>query len=230
MAIVVNVAQLTAQTVGLFVVFAVTLFLPAGTIRWPAAWAFLALFFGFVIALTAWLLRFNPGLLVERMTGVGKSDQKLWDKVFLALTAVAFLAWLALMGLDAVRFQWSQMPSWLQVAGALVLLTSFWLLFITFRENTFLSPAVRVQKERAQTVVSTGPYRYVRHPMYAGFVLFACGTPLLLGSWYGVMGGLFLSAMVARRAVLEERVLRAELAGYGAYTTQVRYRLVPRLW
>jgi protein-S-isoprenylcysteine O-methyltransferase Ste14 len=230
MAIVVNVAQLAAQTVGLFVVFAVTLFLPAGTIGWPAAWAFLALFFGFVIALTAWLLRFNPGLLVERMTGVGKSDQKFWDKVFLALTAVAFLAWLAVMGLDAVRFQWSQMPSWLQAAGALVLLTSFWLLFITFRENTFLSPAVRVQKERAQTVVSTGPYRSVRHPMYAGFVLFACGTPLLLGSWYGVVGGLFLSAMVARRAVLEERVLREELAGYGAYMAQVRYRLVPRLW
>jgi protein-S-isoprenylcysteine O-methyltransferase Ste14 len=230
MTTVVNVAQLAAQIAGMIVVFAVTLFLPAGTLGWPAAWAFLALFFGFVVALTAWLLRFNPGLLVERMTGVGKSDQKRWDKLFLALTGVAFFAWLAVMGLDAVRFQSSQMPSWLQAIGALVLLSSFWLFFVTFRENTFLSPAVRVQKERAQTVVSTGPYRYVRHPMYAGFVLFACGTAFLLGSWYGVLGALLLTTMIARRAVLEERVLREELAGYGAYMTHVRYRLLPRVW
>jgi hypothetical protein len=100
----------------------------------------------------------------------------------------------------------------------------------TFRENPYLSPAVRVQTERAQKVVSTGPYRYVRHPMYAAFVLFTFGTALLLGSWYGLLGGLLLIGMVARRAVLEERVLQEELEGYSAYMLRVRYRFVPHLW
>ena len=111
-----------------------------------------------------------------------------------------------------------------------MLVASFVLFFLTFRENSFLSPAVRVQAERAQTVVSTGPYRRVRHPMYAAFLLLALGTPLLLGSWFGVLGGAALVAMVAVRAVLEERVLRAELPGYDEYARRVRHRLVPGVW
>lgn len=192
--------------------------------------AFLALFFGFVVALSLWLLGFNPDLLAERMHGIGHADQKTWDKVLLAVTAVAFFAWLALMALDALRFRWSQVPPWLQGLGTFLLLGSFYLFYLTFRENAYLSPAVRVQTERGQTVVSTGPYRYVRHPMYAAFVLFTLGTALLLGSWYGVLGGLLLIGMVARRAVLEERVLREELEGYSAYMTRVRYRCIPYLW
>jgi protein-S-isoprenylcysteine O-methyltransferase Ste14 len=112
----------------------------------------------------------------------------------------------------------------------LVLLCSFYLFFLVFRVNTYLSPGVRVQRERAQTVVSTGPYRVVRHPMYAGFVLFTLGTTLLLGSWYGLLGAALLIAIVAKRAVLEERVLRRELDGYATYMTRVRYRLVPYVW
>ncbi len=226
----VNVAQLVAQIVGMMVVFALALFLPAGTAVWPAGWAFLALFFGFVVALSAWLLRFNPDLLVERMTGIGKADQKQWDKVFFVVVGVAFFAWLGVMGLDAVRYHESRVSSWLQGFGAVVLLSSFYLFYLTFRENTYLSPAVRVQSERSQTVVSTGPYRRVRHPMYTAFALFTTGTALLLGSWYGLLGGLLLVVMVARRAVLEERVLLEELAGYGTYMKQVRYRLIPHVW
>jgi protein-S-isoprenylcysteine O-methyltransferase Ste14 len=197
-------------------VFAAVLFVSAGTVEWAAGWIFLVLFFAFVVALSLWLLRFDPDLLTERLTGIGKSDQRLWDKMLLAVVSVAFFGWLALMGLDA-RFGWSRMPLWLQTFGALVLLSSFYLFFITFRENTFLSPAVRVQAERAQTVVTTGPYRWVRHPMYAGFVLFTLGTALLLGSRHGLLGALLLVTMVARRAVMEERVLRDEVEGYAAY-------------
>ena len=103
---------------------------------------------------------------------------------------VFFLAWLVLMPLDAVRFRWSEMPGWLQVAGAILLLGSFYLFFLTFRENPYLSPVVRVQSERGQTVISTGPYHYVRHPMYAAAILFMAGTALMLGSWYGLLMGL----------------------------------------
>jgi protein-S-isoprenylcysteine O-methyltransferase Ste14 len=222
--------KLAANIFGMAVVFALTLFVPAGTLDWPAAWVYLVLFFGFSVALSLWLLRFNRDLLAERMTGIGRPDQKTWDKIFLAITAVAFFGWLGLMALDAVRFRWSQVPAWLQVLGALLLLTSFWLFYLTFRENTFLSPAVRIQTERAQTVVSTGPYLYVRHPLYSGFALFAIGTALLLGSWYGVLGAFVLIAMVAWRAVREEQVLQKELNGYSAYMTRVKYRLVPHVW
>jgi len=226
----VNLKLLTVQIVGMFVVFALVLFLAAGTITWLAGWAFLVLFFGFVIAITRWLLQHNPGLLTERMTGIGKADQKRWDKLFFAIVNVVFIAWLISMPFDAVRFHWSQIPVWLQVGGALLLLAAFFLFFLTFRENSYLSPAVRIQKERGQTVVSTGPYRHVRHPMYAAALLFFLGTSLLLGSLYGVLMGLLLVVMIAIRAVMEERTLRAELPGYDAYMQAVKYRLIPYIW
>jgi protein-S-isoprenylcysteine O-methyltransferase Ste14 len=225
-----NLKMLVAQIVGLFVVFALALFIPAGTLNWSAGWAFLILFFGFTVVLSYCLLKNNPGLLTERMTGIGKADQKGWDKIFFVLASVLFYGWLIFMALDAMRFHWSQVPGWLQVVGALVLLASFPLFFLTFRENSFLSPAVRVQEERGQTVISTGPYHYVRHPMYAAFLLYALGTCLLLGSWYGLIVALLLVIVMARRAIMEENTLRAELQGYESYMGQVRYRLIPGVW
>ena len=90
---------------------------------------------------------------------------------------------------DAVRFHWSSVPAWLQVVGAVILLCSFYFLFLTFRENSYLSSVVRIQEERGQTVVSTGLYHYVRHPMYAGILVFMAGMSFLLGSWYGLLFG-----------------------------------------
>ncbi|MCX6046904.1 MAG: isoprenylcysteine carboxylmethyltransferase family protein, partial [Chloroflexi bacterium] len=210
----VNLKMLTVQIVGMFVVFALALFLAAGTVAWPAGWVFLILFFGFTIALSRWLISHNPGLLTERMTGVGKSDQKAWDKVFFGVANVIFLAWLIVMPLDAVRFHWSHVPIWLQVVGALLLLSSFYWFFLTFRENSYLSPAVRIQNDRGQTVVSTGPYQYVRHPMYATAIILLVGATLLLGSWFGLSLVLILIIAIALRALQEERTLRAELPGY----------------
>ena len=135
-----------------------------------------------------------------------------------------------LMPLDAVRFHWSHVSLFLQIVGAIVLIGSFPLVILTFRENAFLSPAVRIQEERGQTVISTGPYHYVRHPLYASAILFFLGTPLLLGSWYGLLFALVPIAWMAVRAVLEERVLREELPGYDAYMAQVKYRLIPYVW
>jgi protein-S-isoprenylcysteine O-methyltransferase Ste14 len=225
----VNLRLMTLEIVGTFVVFGLALFFAAGTVVWLWGWVFIVLFLGFTIAVTRWLLRHNPGLLTERMTGIGKPNQPAWDKVFFVVVEVFFLAWLVLMPLDAVRFRWSQMPGWLQVVGAVLLLFSFYLFFLTFRENPYLSPAVRVQPERGQTVISTGPYRYVRHPMYAGVIPLVVGTTLLLGSWYGLLG-LILVGGIAFRAVREERVLRQELPGYKAYMARVKYRLIPYVW
>ncbi len=226
----VNLKLLTVEIVGMFVVFALVLFLAAGTAVWLAGWAFLILFFGFTLTLSLWLLRHNPGLLTERMTGIGKPGQETWDKVFYGVVNVLFLVWLILMPLDAVRFHWSQVPFFVQVVGALLLLCSFYFFFLTFRENSYLSPAVRVQAERGQTVVSTGPYQYVRHPMYAAAILFLVGTTLLLGSWSGLLVGLIILIGIAFRAVQEERLLRTELPGYDEYMARVKYRLIPYVW
>jgi protein-S-isoprenylcysteine O-methyltransferase Ste14 len=225
-----NLKQLTAQIAGMFLVIGVVLFLAAGTVAWLAGWVFLISFFVFTVALSGWLLKHNPGLLTERMTGIGKANQKRWDKIFFALAQVIFVAWLIIMPLDAVRFGWSAMPGWLQVAGGIMLFGSYYLFFLTFRENAFLSPAVRIQSEREQTVISTGPYHYVRHPMYATALIFLAGTSLLLGSWYGLTLVALLVIAIAYRAVQEERTLQAELPGYEAYLAQVRYRLIPYLW
>jgi protein-S-isoprenylcysteine O-methyltransferase Ste14 len=226
----VNVTLLVGQIVFLFALFAALLFGAAGTVNWLAGWAFLILFFGFVISLTWWLYRNNPALLTERMTGSYRADQKARDVVLIAVIGILFFGWLFLMPLDAVRYQWSHMPGWLQVVGAVILVGSFYVFFATFKENSYLSPAIRVQEERGQKVISTGPYHYVRHPMYAGFLLMVLGTPLLLGSWYGLLFGLVLVLGVARRAVLEERTLKDELQGYDSYMAQVRYRFIPHIW
>jgi protein-S-isoprenylcysteine O-methyltransferase Ste14 len=226
----VNLKLLTLEIAGAFIVYALVLFLSAGTVVWPAGWTFLALLFGYAAAQCRWLLRLNPGLLIERMTGIGKAGQPTWDKVFYLLLNVFILAWLVLMALDAVRYRWSQMPGWLQVLGGILLLAAYYLFFLVFRENPYASPAVRVQQERGQTVVSTGLYHYVRHPMYAAVIPFAAGTALLLGSWYGLLMGLIFVAGVVFRAVQEERTLQAELPGYNEYMARVKYRFIPYVW
>jgi protein-S-isoprenylcysteine O-methyltransferase Ste14 len=212
-----------------FLMMALALFLAAGTIVWPAGWIYLILLHGWLLVGIGLLLKYNPGLLEERLS-FSQPNQKAWDKVFLLLYQLFLFAWTVLMPLDAVRFHWSQMLLLLQVVGAMALVASFLLISLTFRENAFLSPTVRIQQERGQTVISTGPYHYVRHPMYAGGLLLFLGTPLLLGSWYGLLLVLIMIPAGVVRAVLEERMLREELPGYTAYMTQVKYRLIPYVW
>jgi protein-S-isoprenylcysteine O-methyltransferase Ste14 len=212
-----------------FLIMAVPLFLAAGTIAWPAGWIYLILLYGWLFIGILLLLKYNPGLLAERIN-ISAPNQKAWDKVFVLLLDLFLFALLVLMPLDAVRFHWSWMPLWLQVVGAIALVISFILISLVFRENSYLSATVRIQEERGQTVISTGLYHYVRHPMYAGGLFMFLGTPLLLGSWYGLLLTLvFLPAMLVR-AVLEERTLRQELPGYDAYMGQVKYRLIPYVW
>ena len=224
------VPQLVARTAALAAALAAALFGGAGTLAWADGWVFLASFLTFVVALSVWLLRANPALLEERMTALGRPDQKPWDKALMTLAGVGFFAWLALMGLDAARFRWSRVPDWARGFGAALLVGAMALFVLTFRANPFLSPAVRVQSDRGQSVVSAGPYRLVRHPMYAAFLAFIAGAALFLGSWYGLLGCAPLAVLVAVRAVLEERTLRRDLVGYDDYVRRVRYRLIPFIW
>jgi len=223
-----NIKQLLLQVLLVFVIFASALFIPAGTIAWIAGWIFLISFFSFSIFIISWLYRNNPGLLKERMQ-LGTSDQKGWDKILFPILQLVLIAWLVIMGLDW-RFQWSRLPVWIQGTGLLILLYSFYLLFLTFRENSYLSPVVRIQDDRGQRVISSGPYHYLRHPMYCAILLFILGTSLLLGSSYGALVGLAGVLILARRAVLEEATLSKELSGYADYKAHVRYRFIPFIW
>jgi protein-S-isoprenylcysteine O-methyltransferase Ste14 len=222
--------RLGVQTVLWMVFMAAVLFVPAGTLAWPGAWIFLAELCGLGTVIALWLARHDPELLRQRMGSFVQREQQSWDKAF----AVTFLAlwhiWLVVMALDAVRFGWSYVPIWLQVVGAIGVALCMGLTFLTFRENSFAVPVVRVQRERGQHVVSTGPYRYVRHPMYTGAVCLFVGTPLLLGSWIGLAMAVLLVMLLAVRAVLEEKTLADELEGYRDYAQRVRYRFVPLVW
>ena len=226
----VNIKMLLAEILGMFIAFALALFISAGTFRWIAGWCFLLLFFGFVVIISLWLLKHDPGLLRERMTGLRRPDQKKWDRILMSLVCIFFIFWLVMMPLDAVRFQLSHASVWIQVTGALILIFSLYVFYLVIRENPYLSSAIRIQKDRGQKVVSTGPYHYIRHPYYAASILFFLGTTLLLGSWYGLIPVLVLTALVVIRAVLEERTLQKELNGYDIYMKQVKYRFIPHIW
>jgi protein-S-isoprenylcysteine O-methyltransferase Ste14 len=210
--------------------FAALLFGAAGTLHWVAGWAYLGIFFTGAVWITVWLARRDPALLAERMKSPMQKQQPLWDKLFLLAMMFAWCAWLPLMGLDAVRYHWSSMPVWLQVAGAVLVLWSFRMIGRVFAENTFLAPVVKIQSERGHHVISTGPYAVVRHPLYSSMLLYLPASALVLGSWYGLAGSLILIAALVGRTIMEDRKLHRELQGYPEYAARVRYRLVPMVW
>jgi protein-S-isoprenylcysteine O-methyltransferase Ste14 len=216
-------------TVVSFLLIALVLFLPAGTVLWPAGWIFFILILGFTVVNFGMLFATNQDLLRERLS-VAHPNQKTSDKILTSVNALVGTAWFILMPLDAVRFQWSHVPLFLQIIGAILVVSFMPLAILTFRENTFLATMVRVQEERGQTVISTGPYHYIRHPLYTSAILFFLGTPLLLGSWYGLLLLPIVIAGLVGRTLLEERVLREELPGYEAYMAQVKYRFIPYVW
>jgi len=211
-------------------VLSALLFGAAGTILWSAGWVYLILFFIGALWITRRLMRRDPALLAERMKSPVQSGQPFWDKAFILAMAAAWCGWLALMGLDAVRFRWSAMPVWVQCAGGALMLLSFGLFGRVIRENTFLAAAVRIQTERGHRVISTGPYALVRHPLYAAMLVYLPATALLLGSWYGLAVSCMLSGGFVFRTAMEDRELRRSLEGYAAYAARVRYRLVPFVW
>jgi protein-S-isoprenylcysteine O-methyltransferase Ste14 len=209
--------------------FALLLFIPAGTVRWPAAWVFLALmavasFWGF-----AWLGRHDPDLLKERMRAPFQRDQLPEDRLLMGTFLPLWLGWYVLMGLDH-RFGWSSVPVPLQFLGAALLCLGVLLSWQVLKENSYAAPVVKVQRERGHKVVTTGPYAYVRHPMYSSVILIGAGVPLLLGSWWGLLAVPIFMLVLGIRAKIEERMLTAELEGYAAYADRVRYRFVPLLW
>jgi protein-S-isoprenylcysteine O-methyltransferase Ste14 len=219
-----------ALRVGLVVILqSGLLFGTAGTFRWTEAWICTIGYFSFVIAMMAWLKKNNPELLEDRMTYL-KKTARTWDKVIILGSTVAYIVLYSIPGLDAVRYHWTHMPIFFELLGFAGVLISLLLFFIVMKENPFLSRIVEIQKDRGHKVITTGPYQFVRHPMYAAGLLFLLSMPLALGSWYGLIPTFVCALFMIVRTYLEDRTLHEELEGYRDYAMRVGYRIVPGIW
>ncbi|RUU58768.1 isoprenylcysteine carboxylmethyltransferase family protein [Mesorhizobium sp. M2C.T.Ca.TU.002.02.1.1] len=223
------ISRLVFQTFIWFGVMGALMFLSAGTLRWTAAWVYIVVMVGLSLTMGVALARRDPGLMNERLRPPIQKTQTAADKILLSILLLGIFAWLVLMGLDT-RFGWSAAPVWVQVIGALVLLVGIWICYLTMLENSFAAPVVKIQDERGQKVITTGPYGYVRHPMYAGAIVYFAGTALLLGSWWGLAAVFAFILLLAIRTFIEEKTLRTGLQGYDDYAARVRYKLIPMVW
>jgi len=225
----ISVAALASHFVVSFGLMGLCLFGTAGTLLWMEGWAYLVMQFGCSLLMTVWMWHHDPALLKSR-TQFFKSGMHGRDQLFMVVFILLFFSYLLIPGLDAVRYGWSDVPIPLELAGLLVVAASMWLIFRVMQVNSFASPTIEVQKDRGHSVIDTGPYAVVRHPMYSGFVVYVLCLPLGLGSWWMLLPGLLMCSSRLSRIPFEEKTLHAELDGYTDYCTRVRFRLIPGIW
>jgi protein-S-isoprenylcysteine O-methyltransferase Ste14 len=211
----------------LAVVMGLLLFVPAGTIHYWQAWVYLSIFTGASVLTTLYLMRKDPALLERRMSGGPTAEKRPTQKFIMLCTSIGFIALLVVPAFDH-RFGWSNVPLCVLLVGDLLVAVGFALIVRVYRENTFSSATIEVIE--GQQIISTGPYAIVRHPMYASAFLYLIGTPLALGSYWGLLPIAAMMPFLIWRLFDEERLLAAELPGYSDYQKKVRFRLVPGIW
>ena len=207
----------------------VFLFLPAGTFAWGRGWGFLLVCWTMEMRALVSLERTNPALLTARRHLVYPGTKR-WDKVLLSILLPVVLTIFPLAAVNTQRFQWSTVPWWLSGCGYLLLLFGFWLSTWAGRVNGFAEPSVRIQAARGQTVITTGPYATIRHPIYTGSIGLFFGTALALGSYWALVPASVASGLLILRTQWEDQTLQAELEGYQEYTHRVPYKLIPHVW
>jgi protein-S-isoprenylcysteine O-methyltransferase Ste14 len=204
------------------------LFFSAGRLDWPAAWIFLGTYTLVIVTVGVWVTRRHPDVVNER--GKIAHNARSWDKILMTIYSVMILVLFAVAGLDAGRFGWSAMPIAAQIAGYVALLMAMAVTYWAMAVNPFLSTVVRIQDDRGHYVVTSGPYRYVRHPMYSAIFIMWPGIALELGSWWALIPAAVIVIIFVIRTALEDRTLQTELPGYAEYAQRTRYRLVPGVW
>ena len=210
-------------TCGLLLV-GLLIFLPAGTLGYPCGWLLVGLLFGPMLIAGFVMLAKSPDFLKKRLDA---KEKQATQKGVLAFSGLMFIAGFVVAGLD-FRFGWSKMPQWVVIAASALFLVSYALYAEVMRENAYLSRTIKV--EEGQTVVDTGLYGIVRHPMYAVTILLFMVMPLVLGSWYALIPFAFYPAIIIVRLKDEEALLTKELPGYEAYKQKVKYRIIPFVW
>ncbi len=206
---------------------ALVIFVSAWSLRYWQGWLFWMVFSALVWWITLYFLRHDPHLIEARMKAGPSAEQQMTQKIIQAFAGVLAAALIIVPGLDH-HFGWSSVPAPIVVLADAMVVLGFVIVFQVFRENSFAASTIKVETE--QRVISTGPYRLVRHPMYAGAALILIATPLALGSLWGVLVALALIAVIVVRLINEERYLSANLPGYDAYRHEVRYRMIPLVW
>lgn len=213
------------------VFFALLLFLPARTWHWDRAWITLGMIVvGTVVTMLA-AFRDNEGLYQERKGGIFQKDQPWADKVAVLPFALSFFAQIVCIPLDV--FRWHLLPPtgpWVAALGLVLFLAGWTFMTLSFRDNAFAAPVVKLMKERGHRVIDTGSYAIVRHPMYTGVVLLLPGLALWLGSTAAALLAFVPIAFLAVRILVEEDFLKRELPGYLDYTRRLRWRLIPGIW
>jgi protein-S-isoprenylcysteine O-methyltransferase Ste14 len=204
------------------------LFISAGTLKWPMAWLMMGYYLLMLVVNAVLMLRKNPEMIAERSEiGAGTKD---WDRIVISLVSILWLVALLIPGLDK-RFGWSpEIPIYIQLISFVLVALGYALSSWAMLSNPFFSGTVRIQGERGHSVATAGPYHYVRHPGYSGWILANLTTPVALGSLWGLLPGLLVVLGFVVRTAMEDRTLQTELDGYKEYTQQVRYRLVPGIW
>ena len=213
----------TKFTCGLLLV-GLLIFLPAGTLQYPYGWLLIGLLFGPMLIAGFVMLAKSPDFLKKRLDA---KEKQAAQKGVLAFSGLMFIAGFVVAGLD-FRFGWSQMPTWAVITASVLFLVSYALYAEVMRENAYLSRTIKV--EEGQTVVDTGLYGIVRHPMYMVTILLFLMIPLVLGSWYALIAFAFYPAIIIVRLKDEEDLLTRELPGYTEYKQKVKYRIIPFIW
>jgi protein-S-isoprenylcysteine O-methyltransferase Ste14 len=215
------------ETMGV-IMLGVLLFLAAGTTNWLAGWAMVIIMAGWVIGTAIVVIPRYPQLFAERVGP--KKGAKTWDTVLLSLYGVAMMILWIVAGWD-LRYSWSSgIGPVAQIGAMLLVIAGHAVVLWATGVNAFFSQIVRIQTERGHTVVNDGPYRYVRHPAYAGAILLVLGAPIMLGSWWALIPGVICAILMIARTSLEDKTLLAELPGYIEYVQRTRYRLLPGVW
>ncbi|HEX4171137.1 MAG TPA: isoprenylcysteine carboxylmethyltransferase family protein [Acetobacteraceae bacterium] len=203
-------------------------FLPVGRIDWAPGWIFIAVLVAAFGVSALLLARVNP--MIYRARSRFQPGTKKWDLMLLAVLFPAFISEIPLAALDAGRMGWSDVPLWVVLISYILLIGGIVLAAWAQAVNPFFEPGVRIQKERAQRVITSGPYKFVRHPGYSAAIAMFIGIPLALASWWALLPAALAIVLLVLRTGLEDRLLEAELSGYADYVRRTRYRLVPGLW
>jgi protein-S-isoprenylcysteine O-methyltransferase Ste14 len=211
----------------LLLTMAALLFIPALTLDYWQAWTFLAVYFGWCLAITLYLMRRDPALLQRRMSGGPTAEKEPTQRIIMLLTSLGFIGLLILPALDH-RLAWSRMPPYVALAGDVLVALGFLAILLVFKENTFSSATIELTPN--QKLISTGPYALVRHPMYSGALVMLLGIPIALGSWWGLLVIVAMMPALIWRLFDEEKFLARNLPGYAQYQHEVRYRLIPLVW